>query len=441
MITPPTFCTPIDGPLTSLASDYAAGSGSLSLINPAKIAATNPSTTAPLRITVVSQDGSKILTQFKATSAPSGSTLAVAVDNGYADAALPAGSILVSTASANAFADIQSAITTAYAAINSGTSGSSTSAMGPKGDKGDTGATGPQGPQGQTGATGPAGADSTVPGPAGPQGQTGSQGPTGATGVKGDPGLQGPAGATGAQGNPGALAIGTAVTGCSPHSILASDGNGNLVDATGYITTATCLTVGANPPTPIIGGSQVAIQAKLASTALLAAQVENTQGTAAFIARGSYEGDLILSHSGAPSGQQNFYFRVRNGVFSIITLSDNFTAIGNFCYSTRATGQLAAGFGSANESSFLGVLALGSNGNTAVNLVTQASSGQTVDQVACLDANGNTRSGVSAGGYVRSVVGSGAPTDTAPDGSMFLDNQNSAAYWRVAGAWRKVTLS
>lgn len=147
-------------------------------------------------------------------------------------------------------------------------------------------------------------------------------------------------------------------------------------DTTAYVPNQ--FSVGNNNPNRILGGGPTVVVSGTQGTGINVR--DNGGGFAAFLASGSYEGDMILQHTGAPSNQKTFYFRVRNSVFDIINLTDSF-GIGNYCYSTRYDGRSTWGLGAANVSTFPGVVTVGSNSNAAPNLYLSAASGQTQNVV------------------------------------------------------------
>ena len=110
----PVFKTPLDGVLATLALDRVPG-GPLVLDDATKLGM--PSALAPLRLTVLSPDGTTVLGQFLTTSV-SGTTVSVTSEAGFSDEILPAGSIVAVTASAAAFREIHDAITSTVASLN-----------------------------------------------------------------------------------------------------------------------------------------------------------------------------------------------------------------------------------------------------------------------------------------------------------------------------------
>jgi hypothetical protein len=49
--------------------------------------------------------------------------------------------------------------------------------------------------------------------------------------------------------------------------------------------------------------------------------------------------------------------------------------------------------------------------------------------------------GGSGAGYLQQKTGTGAPSDTPPDGSQYIDITNLKLYVRIGGAWKSVTLT
>ncbi len=100
------FCTPIDSYRTTLASPHAIGSGTLVVAEATALGSPGPD--APVRLTVVrASDSARV--HFKATAA-SGTTLTVAVADGYSDIALSAGDVVECRPTAGTITDIHSAI-------------------------------------------------------------------------------------------------------------------------------------------------------------------------------------------------------------------------------------------------------------------------------------------------------------------------------------------
>jgi hypothetical protein len=129
-------------------------------------------------------------------------------------------------------------------------------------------------------------------------------------------------------------------------------------------TTAYRVVVGAAAVVNAIGANETTMQLRRhdGNAAFLAESTGNS-GYTAYVAKGSAEADLILQHTNAPAGSQAFYFRVKNGAFDVINLSDNLGAINNYVVSWRANGRMAVGFGAGNESetNFQAVLNVGGN--------------------------------------------------------------------------------
>jgi hypothetical protein len=174
---PPAFAVPRDGCVTTLASAHTIGSGTLTLSDAARIG--TPSTSAPVRLTVLAADGSAILGQFLAVGV-SGNVVTVQADAGWSDASIAANAIVGVFVTAATLREMQVAILATVGALNSiqFTPGP----QGPKGDAGPAGLTGAPGPAGAAGATGAAGSSA-------PAGATGQIQFNGGTALAADPAL------------------------------------------------------------------------------------------------------------------------------------------------------------------------------------------------------------------------------------------------------------
>jgi hypothetical protein len=179
----PVLCTPIDYAYTTLASDYTAGSGTMTLVaNPFG----SPTSQNPVRVMLISDTfASYVITSI------TGLVATVAVHDGYTDQDFPLGATVGCTDSAGTIKDI-------HAYLNAGIQGP----QGANGSQGPQGAQGYQGSQGLQGSQGFQGA--------GAQGYQGSQGLQGAQGANGSQGPQGFQGGTGSQGTQGAQGSGVA---------------------------------------------------------------------------------------------------------------------------------------------------------------------------------------------------------------------------------------
>jgi hypothetical protein len=132
-------------------------------------------------------------------------------------------------------------------------------------------------------------------------------------------------------------------------------------------TTAYRVVVGAASFVNAVGPNETTVQIRRHDgNAAFLAESTGASGYTAFVAKGSAEADLILQHTNAPAGAQAFYFRVKNGAFDVINLSDGLNAINNYVVSWRANGRMAVGFGAGNESEKNFQAALNVGGTAAV---------------------------------------------------------------------------
>ncbi len=104
--TPPTFATPLDGAIGTVAAPHVGGSPNLTVDSGTKFG--NPSPAAPVRITALSEaSGGRV--HYLAT-ARTGNTLTVAPADGYPDIDLDIGDTLAVTCNKGMIGDIHAAI-------------------------------------------------------------------------------------------------------------------------------------------------------------------------------------------------------------------------------------------------------------------------------------------------------------------------------------------
>lgn len=105
-LTPPVFCSPLDAVATTLSASHTAGGTTLTVASAAGFG--SPSAKAPVRIACVrASDSARV--DYKVTNV-SGTTLTIALADGYTDINLASGDALAVTVSAGTLADVHAAI-------------------------------------------------------------------------------------------------------------------------------------------------------------------------------------------------------------------------------------------------------------------------------------------------------------------------------------------
>ena len=202
-------------------------------------------------------------------------------------------------------------------------------------------------------------------------------------------------------------------------------------------------TAGTTSPMASWGASQ--IYASNTSTASMTLISTGGAGAAGYIAKGTQEADLILQCSGAASGQQAFYYRVKNGVFSVINLSDNLSSINNYVTAWRYDGR----FSVENTAfpAFDALVKIGAGTATAgtAPLKFTAGTNNTTAEAGAVEYNGTnlffTRTGTARETIFTGVSGASAPSTTAtPTFTSYYGNSATVAM-AAPNSWTSVNIN